>query len=96
MSYNTSSKTPDANEATDSLGQVQVSDLIDEDILIKYCLDNKVKKSAIDDLLVREYDSLEALKLVDFNDLNSAKISIGQRRLIMQIAKALVPPGVPT
>ena len=74
-------------------GHATIGDLSDEDIIIKYCLDNKVKKVAIDELLVRVYDSLETLRLVDFADLGSSKIPIGQRRLIMQIAKALVPSG---
>lgn len=80
------------DEAGGSVSQGHVSDLSDEDILIKYCLDNKVKKAVIDELLTRGYDSLEAFKLVDMAVLNSAKIPIGQRRLIMQIAKNLVPP----
>ena len=42
-------------------GQVLISDLSDEDIMIKYCL-NKVKRVAIDELLARGYDSLKMVK----------------------------------
>ena len=83
------------DNSSSNTGHATIGDLSDEDIMIKYCLDNKVKKVAIDELLVRGYDSIEALRLVDFADLGSSKIPIGQRRLIMQIAKALVPSGAP-
>ena len=83
------------DNSSSNTGHATIGDLSDEDIMIKYCLDNKVKKVAIDELLFRGYDSLEALRLVNFADLGSSKIPIGQRRLIMQIAKALVPSGAP-
>ena len=66
-----------------------VSDLSDTDILIQYCLQNKVNKTAVDELLKRGFDSLDALKLVNMEDLSSQHIPMGQRRLIFHIAKAL-------
>ena len=66
-----------------------VSDLSDKDILISYCLKNKVSKTAIDELLKRGYDSLAALRLVNIEDLSSQNIPMGQRRLIVHIAHAL-------
>lgn len=66
-----------------------VSDLTDQDLLIQYCLQNKVNKTAIDELLKRGYDSLNALKLVNIEDLSSQHIPMGQRRLIYHIAQAL-------
>ena len=66
-----------------------VSDLSDQDILIQYCLQNKVNKVAVDELLKRGFDSLEALKLVAMEDLSSQNIPMGQRRLIHHIAQAL-------
>ena len=69
-----------------------VSDMTDSDLLIKYCLDNKINKTAIDELLKRGFDSLEALKLVNMEDLSSQNIPMGQRRLIFHIAQALHAP----
>ena len=66
-----------------------VSDLSDQDILISYCLENKISKIAIDELLKRGYDSLAALRLVNIEDLSSQNIPMGQRRLIVHIAHAL-------
>ena len=66
-----------------------VSDLSDQDIIISYCLENKVSKTAIDELLKRGYDSLAALRLVNIEDLSSQNIPMGQRRLIVHIAHTL-------
>ena len=66
-----------------------VSDMSDQDILIKYCLDNKINKTALDELMKRGFDSLDALKLVNMEDLSSQNIPMGQRRLIFHVAQAL-------
>lgn len=66
-----------------------VNDLSDQDMLIQYCLQNKINKTAVDELLKRGYDSLDALKLVNIEDLGSQNIPMGQRRLILHIAQAL-------
>ena len=85
-------------------GQVVLSELTDEDLLINFCLQNKISKTAIDELLKRGFDSLEALSLVDIEDLVMPKIPVGQRRLILHVAGALktkatsaqTPVGVPS
>lgn len=71
-----------------------VTELSDQDLLIQYCLQNKVNKTAIDELLKRGYDSLDALKLVNMEDLSSQHIPMGQRRLIFHIAQALTNDDV--
>ena len=53
-------------------GQGVVSDLADQDLVINFCLQNKNMKSAIDKLLKRGFNSLEALSLVIMDDLMSA------------------------
>ena len=68
---------------------VVLSDLSDSDVVIKYCLENKISKDAIDELLKRGFTSLEALQLVEMGDLVGPKIAKGQRRLILHIATAL-------
>ena len=52
---------------------VVVSELSDTDVVIKYCLENKISKDAIDELLKRGYTSLEALQLVEMGDLVGPK-----------------------
>ena len=76
-------------ENNDDSNMGTISDLSDQDILIKFCLDNKVNKTAIDELLKRGYDSLAALRLVSIEDLSSQNIPMGQRRLIFHIAQSL-------
>lgn len=79
---------PSENNAEVS-GIATITDLSDADRVAKYCLENKIDKQAIDELLARGFTSLEALALIDIEDLNSVKITRGQRRLIMHIAGAL-------
>ena len=78
-----------ADQKSENTDVGTVSDLSDTDILIQYCLQNKVNKTAVDELLKRGFDSLDALKLVNMEDLRSQHIPMGQRRLIFHIAKAL-------
>ena len=82
----------ETHETADNMATVTVSDLSDEDVLIQYCLQNKINKTAIDELLKRGFDSLEALKLVKMEDLSSQFIPMGQRRLIFHIAQTLRAP----
>ena len=78
---------------TENMEQIEetvvVSELCDTDIVIKYCLENKISKTSIDELLKRGFTSLEALQLVEMGDLVGPKIPKGQRRLILHIATAL-------
>ena len=39
-------------------GQAIVSDLADEDVVINFCLQNKIAKSAIDELLKRGFSMM--------------------------------------
>ena len=47
-----------ASESGDNTATL--SDMSDMDILIQYCLENKVNKTAVDELLKRGFDSLDA------------------------------------
>ena len=94
FSSNKNAKMPQSeisNNEQSADGMATVSDLNDQDVLIQYCLTNKVNKIAIDELLKRGFDSLEALKLVTMEDMSSVNIPMGQRRLIFHIAQALNP-----
>ena len=76
-----------ANESSNSEPVVVRSD---EELVIDFCLANKVSRTAAEELLKRGFTSLEALKLVEMDDLSTEKIPKGQRRLIMHITRALV------
>ena len=67
--------------------------LSDEEMVVQFCFQNKVNKTATDELLKRGFTSLEALKLVELDDLSSEKIPRGQRRLIMHIVQTLLHDG---
>ena len=88
-------KTPQSQQSDtqDDGNMGTVSDLSDQDLLIQYCLQNKVNKTAIDELLKQGYDSLNALKLVNIEHLSSQNIPMGQRPLIHHIAQALTDNG---
>ena len=77
-------QTSEQNEQI-SVENATLSDPTDSDILIKYCLQNKVNKTAIDELLKRGYNSLDALQLVTMEDLSSQNIPMGQQRLIYHL-----------
>ena len=65
-------------------------------MVTQFCIQNKVTKTATDELLKRGFNSLEALKLVELDDLSSEKIPRGQRRLIMHIVRTLLTGGTAT
>ena len=49
----------ETNAADQNVNIGLISDLSDQDIMIQYCLTNKVNKVAIDELLKRGFNSLE-------------------------------------
>ncbi|MEW8544941.1 MAG: hypothetical protein AB2693_15555 [Candidatus Thiodiazotropha sp.] len=65
----------------------------DEELVLQFCLQNKVSKTAAEELLKRGFTSLEALRLVELDDLASEKIPRGQRRLILHIVRTLLQGG---
>ncbi|MES9884142.1 MAG: hypothetical protein ABW185_25125 [Sedimenticola sp.] len=78
----TSADTMDLEES-----RATVSELTDEDEVIRICLENKVSKPCIDELLKRGFTSTRALELVTEADIDCAKIPRGQRRLILDVAQ---------
>ena len=85
--------TNDVEMTGETVGTGTVSDLGDADKVIKYCLENKIDKCVIDELLNRGYTSMEAFKLLDMEDLQTPKIPKGQRRLLIHIASSLASPA---
>ena len=66
------------------------TDMTNEEIVTQFCLANKVTKTATEELIKRGFMSLEALKLVEMDDLGSEKIPKGQRWLILHISQSLL------
>ena len=85
----------DKNSATSETNSMQatLSDLSDMDIVINYCLQNKVAKRVIDELLKKGFTSLEAFRLVEMDGLTGLTIPKGQQGLIVHIAAALQQAG---
>ena len=78
------------NETGSSTSQEAIVVRSDEELVTDFCLANKVSRTATEELLRRGFNSLEALKLVEMDDLSSEKIPRGQRRLIIHITRALL------
>ena len=74
-------------------GGTDTETITDEERVVQFCLQNKVSKSATDELIKRGFTSLEALKLVELDDLGSEKIPRGQRRLILHIVRMTLQEG---
>ena len=62
------------------------SEMTPSDMVIKFLLDNNIQRGVVEEILERGFDSLQAL---DTQDIKSQKISVGQRRLLLHIAKSL-------
>lgn len=77
------------NEVEVSAENINIAEMSDEDVVIQFLLDNKVQKPAIDEVIKRGFTSLEALKLIEGDDLNSARIAVGQRKLILHVTQTL-------
>ena len=74
-------------------GGTDAETITDEERVVRFCLQNKLSKSATDELIKRGFTSLEALKLVELDDLGSEKIRRGQRRLILHIVRTTLQEG---
>lgn len=66
-----------------------VSDMSPTDHVIKFLLENRIQRGVIDEILERGFDSLEALSLIDAEDIKSQRIPVGQRKYLLHIAKSL-------
>ena len=84
-----------ANQDTGEAAETSaiLSDMTPVDLVIKFLLDNKIQCAVIDEVLERGFDNLEALTLLDPEDIKSQKIPVGQRQLLLHIAKSLGTHG---
>lgn len=75
--------------ATDVRMNATVTDMSSADHVIKFLMENKIQCGVIDEIIERGFDSLEALSLLDAEDIKSQKIPVGQRRLLLHVVKSL-------
>ena len=81
----------------EELNEIIVTTMSAEDQMIKFCLDNNVQRTVVDELMDSCFDSCTALNLVDAGELKSQRIPIGQGMLILNILKSLGDhPGTET
>ena len=52
-------------------------------------LENQIQCSVVNEIIERGFDSLEALSLLDPEDIKSQKIPVEQKRLLVHVAKSL-------
>ena len=57
----------------EELNEITVTTMSAEDQMIKFCLDNNVQRTVVDELFDRGFDSLTALSLVDAEDLKTQR-----------------------
>ena len=75
------------------IGTAVVSEMSSSDQVIKFLLENKIQRGVVDEIIERGFDSLEALSLLDPEDIKSQKIPVGQRRLLVHVTKSLNSGG---
>ena len=52
-------------------------------------MENEIQCSVVNEIIERGFDSLEALSLLDPEDIKSQKILVGKWRLLVHVAKSL-------
>lgn len=81
-----------ASQSQDEISHptVDVRNLSDEEHLAAWAKDNKISREAIDRLYQEGFTSMEALKLIDRDDLVKAKLLRGQQKLILAAVQKLL------
>ena len=60
-----------------------------EEVVVEWVQENKINAGAVEKLFEEGFTSLEALKLLDEEDLSKSKIPRGQKKLILSCVRAL-------
>ena len=60
-----------------------------EEVVAEWARENKINAGAVEKLFEEGFTSLEALKLLDEEDLSKSKIPRGQKKLILSCVRAL-------
>ena len=78
---------------TSGVAEAHIIDMAPSDMVIKFLSDNKIQRGVVDEVINLGFDSLESLSLMAPEDVQSARIPVGQRRLLLYIAKSLISGG---
>ena len=70
------------NGAENLIG-MEVRTLFDEEAIFVWAAENKINKEAIDKLIKDDFPSMDALRLVDQEDLHKSKLPHGQQKPIL-------------
>ena len=68
---------------------IQFTSLTPEQLVSKWDMENKISEDAVAKLLEEGFTSLEAIRLLDADDLSRSKISRGQKKLILECVRVL-------
>ena len=70
---------------------IQFTSLTPEQLVSKWAMENKISEDAAAKLLEEGFTSLEAIRLLDADDLSKSKISRGQKKLILGASAVSAP-----
>lgn len=85
--FNASSAIVTVDNSTENI--VTVITMSSEEVVSQWARENKISTAAVDKLFEEGFTSLEALKLLDEEDLSKSKIPRGQKKLILSCVRAL-------
>ena len=68
---------------------IEIRTLSDEEVVSDWAIGNKISADAVEKLFKEGFTSVEAIKLLDSDDLSRSKIPRGQQKLILASVKKL-------
>lgn len=68
---------------------VEIRTLTDEEMVRNWAAEHKIEADAVDKLFAEGFSSMEAVRLINADDLSKTKISRGQRKLIIASVESL-------
>ena len=68
---------------------IEITTLSPEQLVWQWATENKIGEEAVDRLFEEGFTSLEAIRLLDAEDLSRSKITRGQKKLILQCVRVL-------
>ena len=68
---------------------VEITTLSTEQCVLQWASENKIGEEAVARLFAEGFTSLEAIRLLDADDLSKSKITRGQKKLILQCVRVL-------
>ena len=69
----------DAQEGVENINEIET--VADEEVVATWATQNKITQDAVEKLFKEEFNSLQAISLIDTDDLARTKIPRGQQNL---------------